>query len=206
MTKPSPFSTQCTATAKRTGERCRSLVVGGGVCFKHGGAAPQVKAKRLARVATMELAAEARAMGETLPDSSPAQMLLDAARSTHRVVALLQMRAGDAPNPAELEQLGPWLDRLGRAAALVVSSKADELAIAQAARVADGQARVMFRALEGVVSRLGLTDEQRARVPDALRAALAALGLSAPGEDALPAPRPAQARTAPRAAIEGRVQ
>jgi len=52
---------QCTAKSKRTGERCRGRPIRGGtVCWKHGGAAPQVRAKaeeqlRLARDELMEL-------------------------------------------------------------------------------------------------------------------------------------------------------
>lgn len=49
--------TQCTARSKRSGERCKKLVVGGGVCRMHGGANPVVNAKRLERVAIAEVAA-----------------------------------------------------------------------------------------------------------------------------------------------------
>ena len=40
-----PRPRQCTATAKRTGERCEvNAIRGGTVCWHHGGAAPQVEA------------------------------------------------------------------------------------------------------------------------------------------------------------------
>lgn len=46
--------TQCTATAKSTGERCkRDAIKGGEVCHVHGGSAPQVKKKAQERLNEM---------------------------------------------------------------------------------------------------------------------------------------------------------
>lgn len=51
MSKP---DRQCTAKAKSTGKRCeQSAIRGGTVCWKHGGAAPQVKAAAERRLATL---------------------------------------------------------------------------------------------------------------------------------------------------------
>lgn len=45
---------QCTATAKGSGQRCkRRPIIGGFVCKKHGGGAPQVQAKASERVRDM---------------------------------------------------------------------------------------------------------------------------------------------------------
>lgn len=45
---------QCTATAKSTGERCqRPAVKGSNVCYQHGGAAPQVQKKAQERLDQM---------------------------------------------------------------------------------------------------------------------------------------------------------
>lgn len=42
---------RCSATAKRTGRQCEQYAINGGtVCHKHGGAAPQVKAKAEERI------------------------------------------------------------------------------------------------------------------------------------------------------------
>ena len=42
---------QCTAMAKRTGERCAvAAIIGGRVCWHHGGAAQQVRRKAAERV------------------------------------------------------------------------------------------------------------------------------------------------------------
>lgn len=44
-------TTQCTATSKQTGQRCRNKAIPGGtVCRFHGGNAPQVRAAALARI------------------------------------------------------------------------------------------------------------------------------------------------------------
>ncbi len=51
-----PAGEQCTARSKRTKEGCKRMVIGGGVCVMHGGAAPQVKAARLQRVAIAQAA------------------------------------------------------------------------------------------------------------------------------------------------------
>lgn len=46
--------TQCTATAKSTGEQCqRPAVKGSNVCYQHGGAAPQVQKKAQERLDEM---------------------------------------------------------------------------------------------------------------------------------------------------------
>ncbi len=46
---------RCTATAKGSGQRCkRRPIPGGPVCVKHGGGAPQVKAKALERLLALQ--------------------------------------------------------------------------------------------------------------------------------------------------------
>lgn len=48
------MATQCTATSKRSGERCnRYAIEGGTVCIMHGGKAPNVKAAAAARLLAM---------------------------------------------------------------------------------------------------------------------------------------------------------
>jgi hypothetical protein len=54
---------QCIATSKASGVRCkRRAIPGGMVCSKHGGSAPQVKAKAQERVAKANALVEARRM------------------------------------------------------------------------------------------------------------------------------------------------
>lgn len=50
---------RCTATSSQSGERCRKRpIVGGTVCFTHGGSAPQVRAKAAVRVLEAAVARE----------------------------------------------------------------------------------------------------------------------------------------------------
>lgn len=50
---------RCSATSTQSGERCRKRpIVGGTVCFTHGGATPQVKAKAAERVVEAQVARE----------------------------------------------------------------------------------------------------------------------------------------------------
>jgi hypothetical protein len=52
MAGADPMASNCTATAKSTGNRClQPAIPGGTVCRYHGGAAPQVKAKAEERLA-----------------------------------------------------------------------------------------------------------------------------------------------------------
>jgi hypothetical protein len=63
---------RCTAMSKTTGERCKRRTYGGGVCRYHGGGSPQVRAKRLERIALAEALARD-------PARAPAEVLLDVA-------------------------------------------------------------------------------------------------------------------------------
>jgi hypothetical protein len=48
---PKTGNVRCSARAKATGERCRCWsILGGTVCFRHGGAAPQVRLKARERI------------------------------------------------------------------------------------------------------------------------------------------------------------
>lgn len=63
--------TQCTATAKSTGERCQNDAIRGGtVCWQHGGAAPQTQAKAQERLDRMadEVTADMEALIEDLAE------------------------------------------------------------------------------------------------------------------------------------------
>lgn len=169
---------RCKAKGKRSGEQCTNKAMNGQeVCRMHGGSAPQARRKAAERIAQAELLAQAKA-DPALADMSPPEMLLAAAQDTARVVTMLRATgAGSTPEPATLDLFGQWLDRLTKAASVVVSSKADELAIAREQRVASGQARQLAEVMSLTMNALALTPAQQARVPAALESALASLGL-----------------------------
>jgi hypothetical protein len=81
-----PLSSQCTAKSKRSGERCRHRVIGGGVCHIHGGKAPQVAAKREARI----IAGEASLAAKSYAPRDPGAALLAAASDADAVLQQLK--------------------------------------------------------------------------------------------------------------------
>lgn len=95
---------QCTAHSKRHGGQCgRPAILGGTVCYIHGGAAPQTKAAALRRIlALVDPALEA--LSEALDDPSAAirvsaaKDLLDRAGLKPALVI-----AGDLENPLHVD-------------------------------------------------------------------------------------------------------
>lgn len=160
-------ATRCTKTAKSTGEQCgRPEVPGTGVCRFHGGAAPQVRAKGLERVAE----AEARlAFGRLTDHSTPVDNPFDAlARTVGEVVAwkdfcagriadLEQMRSTDEKGAEQINAMVALFERsLDRAVgALATISK---LGIEERlARVNERQADAVIRAVEAGLAEAGVT-------------------------------------------------
>ena len=82
-------SQQCEATSKRSGRRCRRRVVGASVCITHGGKAPQVAARREARILEMRAELKAAARGQVHEPRSPHEVLLSAVDIGDRVLMLL---------------------------------------------------------------------------------------------------------------------
>ena len=82
----------CTALAKSTGRRCRSNPIKGGtVCIKHGGAAPQVRAKANRRLQEAEAALAVQTLGGRR-DITPTEALLDEVQWTAGHVAWLRSK------------------------------------------------------------------------------------------------------------------
>lgn len=99
-------SVQCSATSSRTGQRCKRRVIGATVCLAHGGSAPQVKRKRLERIAL----AEAAAMS---PRRHPGEVLLDA---LHVADTRARQLAQEVDDPRAGERLVEQLERAARLA------------------------------------------------------------------------------------------
>jgi hypothetical protein len=166
MTSSTPQRRRCRATAKRTQARCHGwAIVGGAVCWRHGGAAPQTRAKADARVA----AAEAAAAGDYVP-RDPDQALLAAAAQADRIAQALAARVqeGARPDPVDLYELGSWLDRTGRLCRSVVELRLDE----RRTRLAERQGELLAGAVRAILDRLDLDARQRALVGEVVPAEL----------------------------------
>lgn len=144
-----PPSTQCSAKSKRSGQRCKHLVIGGGPCHMHGGKAPQVAAGRAGRVAIWE----AQQRQDPIQLRDPADALLAAATSADGLVQRLQQELDDDERltPATLWALGEWLDRVGRLSKLTLDARIDERKV----RLSEAQGAQMHRVIVGVLTELG---------------------------------------------------
>lgn len=96
-TPPQPVGERrCTATSKRTGQRCGQWsVVGGTVCRFHGGASPQVAAKAEQRVAHATVEADATALLAAWGHEGVADPLTELGRVTARVLAMTDDKGGE---------------------------------------------------------------------------------------------------------------
>ncbi len=96
-----PHRERCSATAKRTGERCRRWPMPGArVCVMHGGAASQVKRAAERRVAEAAAMKAVQTYG-TPVETDPITALLDELARTAGAVAWLEAMVRDiSPNDA----------------------------------------------------------------------------------------------------------
>lgn len=157
MSRAHPLAEQCTATSKRTGERCQLNVIGGGPCRWHGGNAPQVKAKREVRILTAEAALEAP---KTMAEAS--DVLLSAMNDSHALLQRLKQNiAAGTITAADMSALGDWVDRSARVSKLVIDTGIHERQV----RLAEGQGALIAQVIQRLLDRLVLDERQRALVP-----------------------------------------
>lgn len=194
-----PDHLRCTATARRTGERCQNpRIRGGDVCRTHGGAAPQVRAAAAARLREQALREAAKQIAVPV-DTSPDQALLDEVCRSAGMVAYYQARVQELDRDALVwgrvkektggedygttSEAGPhvWLklyaeerDRLVRVCAVALKAGIEERRV----RVAEQQGVLLAAVIRRVLDRLDLTEAQAALVstvvPEELRALEAA--------------------------------
>jgi hypothetical protein len=123
----------------------------------HGGKAPQVAARREARLAE----ARARLAGDPIEARDPADALVAAAVTADELAQRLRrdlLDGGGELRPAALLALGDWLDRVGRLSKAVVDARIDE----RKARVAEAQALLLVSVIRAIFAdpQLALTPEQ----------------------------------------------
>lgn len=122
-----PLSERCPAMSERTGRPCQQWVIGGGVCFHHGGNAKQVKAAREARIIAAEAQAAAVARGEAWVPRHPGEVLLSAvAASDELSSALLNAYRTGEVTPAVVRALGEAIDRSARTAKTALDAGVEE--------------------------------------------------------------------------------
>lgn len=157
------MSEQCPATSKRTGERCKRWVVGGGPCRIHGGAAPQVAEKRKQRIELGEALAKS-------PHRSPWEVLGDVLHTADVVAqgARAEVESGDV-TPQTLFALTDAIERAGRWAKVALDAGIDE----RRTQVAEQHGAALAGCIRAILDRLDLSVAQQAMVsivvPEELR-------------------------------------
>lgn len=142
-----PLSEQCSATSKATGQRCQRHVIGGGVCWVHGGAAPQVARAREARIIAAEAAREA-----PVSMADAADVLTSAMNDAHALLQRIKENiANGRVTDGDLRALGEWVDRAARISKLVVDAGIEERQVRLAERHGQLLAGVVIRILDGLL-------------------------------------------------------
>lgn len=148
-----PHGRQCSATSKRSAQRCkRAPVPGATVCNLHGGKAPQVQAAAKRRL----LAEELRAIKDVELDDDdvdPTVAVLGALNVARERLRLLRVVYGDAllaGDPAAVRLEGEAIDRVGKLARLAIDLGARE----RLERARDAFADVIAAAHKASIARL----------------------------------------------------
>jgi hypothetical protein len=151
---PHPLSAQCSATSKRSGERCRRRVIAAAVCIMHGGKAGQVAARRASRLVAYEAS-----LAATTTPRDPGEALLDAAQTADAICRQLrsQLTADGRLDPSTLDALGSWLDRVGRLCSVVIGARVDE----RLARVEEARAELIVTAVLAGLDSIGVEPDKQ---------------------------------------------
>lgn len=157
-----PLNQQCEAKAKATGRRCERRVVGGTVCYVHGGNAKQVKVKREQRL----LVAEARAAADVEPvvvqRQEPEEVLLDVLADTNAMLQAIKNEMRDnLVNPVLLQLAGEWFDRVARIAKVVTDGDLSQKLHARIGWLAEDRAATVWGHLAAIVEASPLSARQK---------------------------------------------
>lgn len=151
---------KCSALNGR-GQPCqRNAIVGATICPTHGGMAPQVRAKAEERVTLAEAIA-------TAPRRQPWEIMDDTVHLSDVLLqqVVLELQGQGTVSPKLLDNLVSALERANRLSKTSLDAGVAE----RRTRLAEAQATQMFAVFTRVLSALGLTAEQKARVPELLR-------------------------------------
>ena len=183
--------TRCTKRSKQTGEPCKlPEVPGTGACRFHGGAAPQVAAKGRERVLEAQVRGELTQRGWSQV-TDPLGAFADLAGEVlafkelcREQINALSVWVGFDKDEAEYARAlvvvyERALDRSAKTLVDMLRLGLDAQALRQAKeRPSREQAEAFSRILDHLLAELGLSEEQRGRVPAALAAAIGREGLA----------------------------
>jgi hypothetical protein len=168
----------CTAKATTTGERCRRRASRGGTtCFKHGAAAPQVKAANARRVAAAEMMKQLRLLSVPEVGVDPGELLLRELGAMAGDQSGLRKQLESMPPEMLLGEMRGVLDLyLDRQQRLIRASEAAARLGLETHRsaLAEQLASLLVGLTSALVidSDLGLTADQRGRVRQIITAEL----------------------------------
>lgn len=192
---------RCTATSRRSGERCKRYpALGATVCRTHGGAAPQVRARAKQRAAESEVRDYLEVLGVPEP-VNPADALMDLIAAKNAEVRWLRARVktftpdslvwgvssheegftaeGMVDKRTHKAEPNTWWKLLREAEDQLAeyTSKALRAGVdAARLRIAESQADKLIQVVETVLDGLALSAEQLDRVPVIVPAAFLAVG------------------------------
>lgn len=181
---------RCSATSKRSGERCKaSPVRGATVCNKHGGSAPQVKRKAAERVQRQEAEVAASTFGLSREVNPHTALLEELHRTAGHVAWLgdvvvnvdkddLWGRVGGAAGGIPEAQRSIWVQLYQdeRAHLLKVSKVCVDVGIEERrVQLAEAAGRQLASVIRVIVGRLGVADHPE--LPTVLREELGRMTL-----------------------------
>lgn len=153
-----PLSERCGRHCRTTGAPCKAIVIGGGPCRMHGGAAPQTRRKREARVALAEAAARGR--------RDPWAVLADVTATADELFKRARAEvATDAPTAETMQALVERMEQAGRFAKQLIDSGHIE----RQTRAREVEVAAVVAVMTRTLDRLGLSSEQRERAAGILR-------------------------------------
>lgn len=161
---------RCTATANRTGERCRrDVITGGTVCRTHGGATRAVKAKAAERAALAKAEGLLAKYGENEPVTDPLAKLLEVAGRFERLSKALESKVDELRDVrystkageqlrAEISAYSTVLDRLRQTLTDIGRLDID----ARLVRLEEAKLAIIVYAFETALAAAGLSEAQDA--------------------------------------------
>jgi hypothetical protein len=146
-----PLSQRCKARSKRSGQRCKRTAIGIDVCYWHGGAAKQVKAKAERTIALWE--AEQNQPTTTIERRDPETILLDLLHDSDITISKIksELAEGGVSGPL-LAVWGEWLDRVSKLSRLILDSGIRERVDERVTRISRSQSEQLLAVITHILN------------------------------------------------------